>query len=63
MDTESDSKSAIKKEKVESEGEEGNGDGKATLEEDAERDNGPPDQQMMWEELTYGMDADAMESI
>ena len=63
MDTESDGKSAIKKEKLESEDEGGNSGDEAIQEEDAEGDGGPPDQQMMWDELTYGMNADPMESI
>lgn len=50
MDTESDGKSATKKEKVMSEDEGGNGEG-------------PPNKEVMWDELTYGMNPDAMESI
>jgi len=63
MDTESDGNVAVKKEKVKSEDEGENGEDEDAQEEDAKRDGGPPNQQMMWDELTYGMHTDGMESI
>lgn len=63
MDTESDGKVAVKKEKVESEDESENGKEQDAQEEDAKRAGGPPNDEMMWEELTYGMNTDGMDGL
>jgi len=63
MDTESDGKPAIKKEKVESEDEGEKDMDEDAQEEDTKRGGGPPSEQVLWDELTCGMNADGMDSI